>query len=159
MNMDWMDNFILLTDGYKHSHPPAYPPEMREAYSYFEAREGSKGHPETVFFGLQYILKQHFAGHVLSHTAVSEAYESLTPYFGETKVFSPLLWDDLVDKHRGYLPLEIKALPEGTRVKRGNVLMTVRTTDPRFAWLGGHAETLLTHVWYPSSVCTRSRAA
>lgn len=158
MHMNWLDNFILLTDGYKHSHPAAYPPGMREAYSYFEAREGPKGHPETMLFGLQYILEQHFVGRVLSYDNISWAQRELKPYFGKTKVFDQYIWSDMLEEYDGYLPLEIKAIPEGMKVKRGNVLMTVRTTDPKFAWLGGHAETLLTHAWYPSSVCTRSRA-
>jgi nicotinamide phosphoribosyltransferase len=66
-------------------------------------------------------------------------------------------WDHIIDKHNGYLPLRIKAVPEGTPVPTGNVLMTVENTDPKCFWLTNAMESLLTHVWYPSTVASLSR--
>merc|ERR1719191_667673 len=38
------------------------------------------------------------------------------------------------------------------------VLMTVENTDPKCYWLTNYLETLLVQVWYPTTVCTLSRA-
>uniref|UniRef100_A0A914RP69 Uncharacterized protein n=1 Tax=Parascaris equorum TaxID=6256 RepID=A0A914RP69_PAREQ len=38
-------------------------------------------------------------------------------------------------KHNGFLPLRIKAVPEGTVVPVKNVLFTVENTDPEVPWL------------------------
>lgn len=38
-------------------------------------------------------------------------------------------------KYDGHLPIEIKAVPEGYVIPRGNVLFTVENTDPECYWL------------------------
>lgn len=43
----------------------------------------------------------------------------------------------------GYLPLRIKALPEGSRVNMRVPVLTVINTDPRFFWLTNYIETVL----------------
>ena len=52
-------NRILLTDSYKVSHHRQYPPGTEYLYSYWESRGGL--HPETVFFGLQYLLQEYLS--------------------------------------------------------------------------------------------------
>jgi nicotinamide phosphoribosyltransferase len=39
-----------------------------------------------------------------------------------------------------------------------NVLMTIVNTDPELPWLTNYLETLLSQVWYPTTVATQSRA-
>lgn len=41
----------------------------------------------------------------------------------------------VLQHHNGYLPLRIKAVPEGTVVPYKNVLFTVENTDPKCFWL------------------------
>lgn len=41
----------------------------------------------------------------------------------------------LTQKYDGHLPIEIKAVPEGSVIPRGNVLFTVENTDPECYWL------------------------
>merc|ERR550539_1849735 len=60
-------------------------------------------------------------------------------------------------KYRGRLPIEIKAVPEGTVVSYKNVLFTMENTDDECFWLTNYLETLLVQVWYPTTVCTQSR--
>ena len=62
----------------------------------------------------------------------------------------------IVNEHRGYLPIEIKAVPEGTVINNKNVLFTVENTDPKCFWLVGYLETLLVQVWCPMTVATNS---
>ena len=46
----------LNTDSYKASHWLQYPPDTTHVFSYIESRSGL--HEHTLFFGLQYILKE-----------------------------------------------------------------------------------------------------
>ena len=45
-----------------------------------------------------------------------------------------------LQEHGGYLPLRIKAVPEGTIVPFKNVLFTVENTDPKCFWLTNYFE-------------------
>ena len=65
---------LELTDSYKQSHAPQYPPNMDGMMSYFEARSG-KQFPYTVFYGLQYILKKYMAGKVVDQRSIDDAAE------------------------------------------------------------------------------------
>jgi nicotinamide phosphoribosyltransferase len=143
-------NLILDTDSYKFSHHSQYPPGMTYNYSYFESRGGE--YPYTVFFGLQYYLKEYLSRPV-SETQVKEAAE-LAKLHGEP--FNYDGWMKIVKKHNGYLPIRIKAVPEGTVVPTRNVLMTIESTDPESAWVTSFIETMLVRVWYPTTVATRS---
>jgi len=49
----------------------------------------------------------------------------------------------------GYLPLEIRALKEGTKVPYGVAAMTVRNTHPDFFWLPNFIETILSDEIWP----------
>ena len=62
-------NIITLTDSYKMVHWQQYPKGTEGVYSYFESREGAK-FPETVFFGLQALVKEHLLGSVVSRTGI-----------------------------------------------------------------------------------------
>ncbi len=149
-------NICLLTDSYKVSHYLQYPPGLRRVYSYFESRTGSV-HPQTVFFGLQYWLKEYLAGPVVTRAGIDEADELCREHFGQP-VFNRAGWEYILHAHGGRLPVEIRAVPEGTVVDSSNVLMTVENTDDRVYWLTNYLETLLVQTWYPSTVATQSRA-
>lgn len=151
-------NLILMTDSYKLGHWSQYPVDTEAVYSYFESRKGAQ-YDETVFFGLQAILEQYLEGQVVTMADIEEARELARHHFGMDSLFHIAGWMHIVEKHDGYLPLRIKAVPEGTPVPTGNVLMTVESTDPYCYWLTNAVESLLTHVWAPSTVATMSRHA
>lgn len=154
--MDWLNNICWLTDSYKVSHYKQYPPGTSQVYSYFESRSGSV-HPATTFFGLQYWLKQYLVGTVVTRQKIDDAEELFNLHFGG-RVFNRVGWEYILQAHEGRLPIEIKAVPEGTVVGESNVLMTVENTDPKVFWLTNYLESLLVQVWYPSTVATQSRA-
>jgi len=106
-----------------------------------------------LFFGLQIFLKEYLSKSITKEM-VDEA-ELFWKVHGEP--FNRAGWDRLIEKHNGYLPLEIKAVAEGTVVPTSNVLVTVENTDPEFFWLTSYVETaLLRAVWYPTTVSTVS---
>jgi nicotinamide phosphoribosyltransferase len=151
-------NIIMMTDSYKISHHKQYPPGTERVYSYFEARTSEdKVFPETVFFGLQYYLKEYLKGKVVTKEYLEEADSIFSAHFQNPNLFNRKGWQYILDRHEGKLPLSIKAVPEGTIVPRGNVLMTIENTDPECYWLTNYIETILVQAWYGSTVATQSR--
>lgn len=148
-------NPLLNTDSYKIAHWEQYPPGTNRVYSYLESRGGR--FPETVFFGLQYILRKYLAGPVITQSDLGEAHQLLQMHFGKD-LLNTKGWQHIITDHRGYLPIKIKAVPEGTVVPTHNVLMTVENTCPQCYWLTNYVESLLVQVWYPTTVATQSRA-
>lgn len=148
-------NIILNTDSYKPSHWKQYPKGTERVYSYFESRGGA--FRDVTFFGLQYFLQEYLEGQVLTEANIGEANTVLAQHFGNSNVFNFDGWTRLLEKHDGYLPVIIRAVPEGTVVPYRNVMMTVENTDDEFPWLTNYLETLLSNVWYPCTVATQSR--
>lgn len=147
-------NLAILTDSYKVSHYRQYPPGTEYIYSYFESRGGQ--FDEVVFFGLQYYLNKYLR-QAITARQVNDAAAFWTQHFNDSDLFNRGGWMHIVRKHGGYLPLRIRAVPEGTVVPTHNVLMTVENTDPTVPWLTNWVETLLSQVWYGCTVATLSR--
>jgi nicotinamide phosphoribosyltransferase len=148
------NNFLLRTDSYKLTHWKQYPPGTTHVYSYLESRGGMFG--ETLFFGLQYYLKQYLQGPVFDKNDIDEAEEFSRQHFGHDGYFNRAGWEHVLHKHGGRLPVKIMAVREGTVVPVSNVLMTIENTDPCVPWLTNYLETLLLKVWYPTTVATLS---
>jgi nicotinamide phosphoribosyltransferase len=150
-----MNNIILDVDSYKVGMFRQYPDGTEFISSYIEAR-GSKDtdYTETVFFGMQYFLKEYLSKPI-TQAMIDEA-EEIYALHGEP--FNKQGWQDILTIYGGFLPLEIKAVPEGTVVPTGNVLVQVVNTDPEFFWLTTWIETpLLRTIWYATSVASNSR--
>jgi nicotinamide phosphoribosyltransferase len=120
-------------------------------YSYIESRGGR--YDRTVFFGLQAFIKEYLL-EPITQLDIDVADEILTAH-GEP--FNRAGWQYILDKHMGYLPVVIRAVPEGTVVPVKNVLATIENTDPECFWLTTWLETaLLRAIWYPTTVATQS---
>jgi nicotinamide phosphoribosyltransferase len=148
--------FPLRSDSYKLTHWRQYPPGTTEVYSYLESRGGR--FPQTVFFGLQPYLRSYLAGCVVTREDVETADRLAEAHFGRAGIFHREGWMHIAERHGGRLPVEIRAVAEGTAVPTHNVLMTIRNTDPACFWLTNFLETLLLKVWYPTTVATLSGA-
>ncbi|NHA04128.1 nicotinate phosphoribosyltransferase [Mucilaginibacter sp. HC2] len=148
------ENLILLADAYKYAHHKFYYPGTTQIYSYLESRGG--WFDETIFFGLQYFLKEYIQGQAFTQQDIDEADSFLQQVFGRDDVFNRAKFQYILDKYNGHLPIKIKAVAEGTAVPTGNVLMTIENTDPECYWLTNFLETLLMQVWYPCTVATLS---
>lgn len=146
-----LNNLLLNTDSYKLSHFVQYPPGTERVYSYIESRGGR--YDRTLFFGLQAFLREYLSKPITR--ADIEFAAAFAAKHGEP--FNRAGWEYILDKHDGFLPVSIRAVPEGTVLPTGNVLMTVENTDPQCFWLTSYLETaLLRAVWYPTTVATRS---
>lgn len=145
-------NRILDTDSYKTSHYLQYPPATERVFSYLESRGSERNYRSSVFFGLQYILKEYFEDPI----SYDEFYEAAALVPKHMVPFNHDGWHRLISKHHGRLPLRIRAVPEGSIIPLHNVLMTVENTDREFAWLTSYFETQLMRLWYPITVATQS---
>ena len=148
------NNILTLTDSYKTSHWKQYPKGTSKVYSYLESRGGKFNN--TMFYGLQYFIKQYLSGQVVTEEKIQRAKKFWDAHLGPNH-FNEAGWRHILDKHNGHLPVRIKAVPEGTVVKTGNVLVTVENTDPEVPWLTNFLESILLQVWYPTTVGTLSR--
>lgn len=144
-------NILLNTDSYKVSMFKQYPAGTTGVYSYIESRGGR--YDKTVFFGLQAFIKEYLLDPI-TQADIDVADEILTAH-GEP--FNRQGWEYILRVHNGYLPIVIRAVPEGTVVPVKNVLATIENTDPECYWLTTYLETaLLRAIWYPTTVATQS---
>jgi nicotinamide phosphoribosyltransferase len=140
---------IIDTDSYKLSHHDQYPKGTSKVYSYIESRGGD--FDKVLFFGLQPILKTLELGIDKNDIKYLRKFKD---HGVPLKVI--LLWENLLKKYKGKLPVLIKAVPEGKLYPTGVPLITIENTDPKFAWVTSYVETMLLRVWYPITVATLS---
>jgi len=146
-------NLLTDTDSYKFSHWNQYPEGLGRMMSYFESRGGA--FQESTLFGLQYLLDEYLskpidASDIREASALAEAH-------GEP--FNECGWRHVLARYDGYVPVRIRAIPEGLVVPTGNVLLTIESAhdDPACAWVVNWLETMLVRLWYPSTIAISSR--
>lgn len=153
-------NIATAIDGYKLDHRRQYPEGTQSVYSNLTPRGSRvKGQTEVVFFGLQYFLKKYLMEEFQTGffdkdvEEVCEKYaRRVNGYLGPNTIGT----DHIRALHElGYIPLEFKALPEGTHVPLRVPMFTVVNTLPEFFWVTNYFETLLSNVlWMPSTSAT-----
>lgn len=146
-----LDNLILDADAYKPSHYLQYPADSEYAYTYVEPRGGR--FDEALVFGFQSFVKEYLSKPITAKD-IAEA-EFIIPLMNLP--FYKEGWEYILNEHNGYLPLEIKAVPEGLVIPERNIVSDIINTDPKCYWLPGYIETMyLRCVWYMSTVATLS---
>lgn len=156
-------NSMLLCDFYKLSHRTMYPQGMEFCYSTWTPRASRmKDVNEVVVFGQQAFVKKYLIDMFDEQFFGREKSEVVAEYARIVKntlgVPSPETKhiEDLHDL--GYLPLSIKALPEGSVVPLRTPTMTIVNTDNRFFWLTNYIETLAScELWQASTSATIAR--
>lgn len=151
-------NPIWWIDAYKIDHRRMYPSGTEFVYSNFTPRYSLiDGVTEVTFFGLQAFLKKMRDSFdewfkLPESVAVEEYSERCASILGPNNVGV----EHIRDLHRlGFLPLEFKSLPEGTRVPLKVPMFTVENTDPRFFWLTNYIESALSaEIWKASTSAT-----
>ncbi len=153
-------NPFLLTDFYKVGHPFQYPKNTTLVYSNLTARKSRlDGVNEIVFFGLQYFIKEYLIDYFNKNFFNEEKEAVLADYKRriKTSLGSDLpTYEHLSALHDlGYLPIEIKSLPEGSRVPMRVPCLTIVNTLPEFYWLTNFFESIMSAViWQPITSAT-----
>lgn len=152
---------MLYADFYKADHRRQYPEGTRVVYSNLTPR-GSRvdGINHVVVFGIQYFVKEYLYRRFSEgffwqpKEAVLRQYKRrLDNALGKDVVPSVEHVAALHDL--GFLPIEVKALPEGTCCPMRVPCLTIRNTRPEFFWLTNFLETILCNVlWGPMTSAT-----
>ena len=146
-------NPLLLVDFYKPYHQTMYPKGMTKLYSNFTPRKSRiEGVNKVVAFGMQ-----HFISNYLIEKFNNDFFDvELSEILCEYKRHIPIDIKGVEALHKlGYLPIEIKALPEGSLCPIGVPMITITNTHPDFAWLVNYLETLLScMLWQPITSAT-----
>lgn len=153
-------NAITVTDFYKMCHREMYPQGMTKLYSTWTPRS-NKFFPyskEVVWFGLQGFMQEYLLDYFDNYffkLPLEQVIQDFKLLVGNC--FDPDMGEDhIVALHElGYLPVEIKALPEGTLVPINTPMMTIENTHPDFAWLTNFLETFMSqNLWSPTTTAT-----
>jgi nicotinamide phosphoribosyltransferase len=147
----YYNSILFNTDSYKYSHWLQLPEKTTSLFSYIESRGGV--FYESLFFGLQSYIKNYLMRPITMEEI--DFVESIIRAHGEP--FNKKGFQDIVTKHKGYFPVQIKAVLEGSLVPIKNALVTIENTDPEMPWVTNFLETsLLRSVWYGTTVATTS---
>lgn len=149
-------------DSYKIGHIDQYPDGTTEIYSNFTARSGTHSNvPDSkgiYFVGLQYFILDYLIDE-WETTFFSQNKDAVVKKY-ERRVSHILGYtvevDHIAALHDiGYLPIEIKALPEGSFVKYGVPMLTIKNTLPEFYWVTNMLESVLSaELWQPITSAT-----
>ena len=140
-------NSMLLCDFYKISHREMYPQKTELVYSTWTPRASRmKDVEEVVVFGNQAFIKE-FLIDSFSENFFSRPKEEVVAEYTRLIRYTLGIADPktkhIEDLHDlGYLPLLIKAVPEGTSIPLRTPALTIQNTDSRFFWLTNYIETL-----------------
>lgn len=153
-------NPMLLIDYYKAVHAEMLPEKMTKSVSYFTPRMSRIGRwDKVVMFGLQGFIKTYLIDYFNKEFFERPFEEVVAEY---QRVLDNTLGagvygiEKIKKLHRlGYLPIEIVALPEGTRVPMHVPMFGITNTHPDFAWLPQALESLISaESWHPMIAAT-----
>lgn len=163
-------NPLTAIDFYKASHRLQYPKGTTLVYSNFTPRSSHlanvpqhlfDGH--VVFFGLQYFVK-HFLIDTWNAEFFGRPAEEVVARYKrrmDTSLGDGAVPTDHIEALHdlGYLPVCIKALPEGSHVPVRVPVLVVYNTHPDLFWLTNYLETILScYLWKPTTSATVARA-
>ena len=152
-------NSLFYTDGYKIGHKKMLAKGTTRLYGTWiprSTKHAPKGINKIVSFGQQLVVKwlhDEFAENFFSQPReVAESFgKDMSMYLGMDYDAS-----HFVELHKlGYLPIRIKALPEGIETNPNIPHMTFVNTVDGFAWLTLYLETIVSSLaWKPSTSAT-----
>ncbi len=153
-------NPMTLIDGYKLDHRRQYPSDTRRVYSNWTPRSSRiAGQDRVVFFGLQALIDKYFVEAMDTQFFSRPCEEVCGSYLKRVNSYlgpNQIGIEHLRSLHTlGFLPLEFRALPEGTLCPLRVPMLTVENTHEHFAWLVNYFETLISAVlWMPCTSAT-----
>lgn len=154
------------TDAYKLSHKGFMGDNTEYIYSNMTPRAAkhlpiiqTRFDNKAVFFGLQYFIKDYLIKEWNEKFFSQPREVAIAKFKRRTDTFlgpDSVSMEHFEELHKlGYLPISIKALPEGARVNLRVPFFTIVNTHPRFAWLTNYLETIIScEIWKPSTTAT-----
>ena len=141
-------NPLLCLDFYKTAHAEQYPQTLTKMVSYYTPRMTRLDDTEKVtLFGLQAFIREYLVN-AFSVNFFGMPWEDVL--YEYKRVLNSTINTDGVGEKRlkalhdlGYLPLEIRAVPEGARTNIKVPQIEISNTHPDFVWLVNSIETML----------------
>lgn len=152
-----LTNPLLMIDFYKATHSEQYPKGLTRMVSYYTPRMSRLGDVDKVtLFGLQAFIKEYliegFNQYFFSKTE-DEVFEEYKRVLFNTMGEACCDVEKIRSLHQlGYLPLQISALPEGTRSNIGVPQIEITNTHSDFVWLVNTIETMLSCTMWHTQV-------
>lgn len=153
-------NPMLLIDFYKAVHAEMLPENITKSVSYFTPRMSRvKQWDKVVMFGLQGFIKTYLIDY-FNEEFFNQPFENVIGEYkrimDNTLGTNTYKIEKIENLHKlGYLPIEIVALPEGTRVPMHVPMFGITNTHPEFAWLPQSLESLISaESWHPMLAAT-----
>ena len=151
---------MLLTDFYKTIHHLAYVPKLEYLVSYWTPRKSRYedcdyavvyGHQGTFKRYLIEVFNKNFFDRPLD-----EVKAEYVRYISNTMSIQAADTTEIEKLHKlGYLPIRIKALPEGTVAKIRTPIYEITNTVSGYGWLVNYLETYLSvNIWHPINSAT-----
>lgn len=153
-------NPMLLIDFYKAVHAEMLPTKITKSVSYFTPRMSRvRMWNKVVMFGLQGFVKTYLIDYFNERFFERPIDEVISEY---ERIMDASLGkgvyglQKIKDLHTlGYLPIEIWALPEGTKVPMHVPMFCITNTHDDFAWLPQALESLISaEAWHPMLAAT-----
>lgn len=150
-----MNSIINAVDFYKTGHGPQYPRGTESVYSNLTPRSNKYATTERItVFGIHSFIAKRLIKDFNENFFKQPLAKVLKKY--QRRMDNALGKGVVTCGHikelhdLGYLPLKIKALPEGVSVKPLIPVMTMINTLPQFFWLTNYLETIVScEVWQP----------
>lgn len=151
---------MLLIDFYKAVHAEMLPTKITKSVSYFTPRMSRvRMWNKVVMFGLQGFVKTYLIDYFNERFFERPIDEVVSEY---ERIMDASLGkgvyglQKIKDLHAlGYLPIEIWALPEGTKVPMHVPMFCITNTHDDFAWLPQALESLISaEAWHPMLAAT-----
>ena len=152
-----LTNPLLMIDFYKACHESQYPKGLTKMVSYYTPRMSRLDDVDKVtLFGLQGFINEYLIEGFNKYFFERNINEVLNEYkrtLDYTMGEGSYNLDKVLKLHQlGYLPLEIRALPEGTRSNIGVPQIEITNTHSDFVWLVNTIETLLSCTMWHTQV-------
>ena len=156
-------NPLTCIDFYKADHKSQYPKDTTLVYSNFTPRSNrlAKAYEadKAVFFGLSYFIQDYLI-ELFNREFFNKPKAEVVAYYKRRMDTS--LGEGAINVSHiealhalGYLPIKIKALPEGSLVPMGVPCLTIVNTKPEFFWLTNYIESVLSaYLWHPMTSAT-----
>lgn len=157
-------NPLTAVDFYKVTHREQYPVGTTMVYSNLTPRSAKLCNipdftGEVTWFGLQFFIKEFLQETWNEGFFSRQKGDVLSEYQRrmDTSLGHGVVKTDHIEALHdlGYLPICIKALPEGTQVPIKTPCMVIYNTLPEFFWLTNYLETALSaYLWKPTTSAT-----
>lgn len=145
---------LLCLDFYKTAHAEQYPQTLTRMVSYYTPRMSRlKDVDKVTMFGLQAFIKEYLI-RAFDHWFFRKNWEDILATY--KRVLNATIHTDGIGENRlkalhnlGYLPIQIRAVPEGVRTNIKVPQIEISNTHPDFVWLVNSIETMLScSMWH-----------